>query len=95
MTHHLREIADCLDEALRLQSRVMDLTEQVYEAAGISPGDRESDRALLRAPGAAGGAQSPGPRRRLKTPLPPRSLDGVHRGWPPVGSRSAERDLTS
>lgn len=40
MTHHLREIADRLDEALRLQSRVMDLTEQVYEAAGMSPGDR-------------------------------------------------------
>ena len=40
MNHHLREIVDCLDEALRLQSRVMDLTEQVYEAAGISPGDR-------------------------------------------------------
>ena len=39
MTHHLREIADCLDEALRPQSRVMDLIEQVYEA-GISPGDR-------------------------------------------------------
>ena len=38
MTHHLREIADCLDEALRPQSRVMDLTEQVYEAAGSSPG---------------------------------------------------------
>ena len=38
--HHLREIADCLDEALRLQSRVMDLTEQVYEAAGMRPGDR-------------------------------------------------------
>ncbi len=38
--HHLREIADCLDEALRLQSRVMDLTEQVYEAAGMSPSDR-------------------------------------------------------
>jgi hypothetical protein len=37
---HLREIADCLDEALRLQSRVMDLTEQVYEAAGMSRGDR-------------------------------------------------------
>jgi hypothetical protein len=37
---HLREIADCLDEALRLQSRVMDLTEQVYEAAGMSPSDR-------------------------------------------------------
>ena len=40
MNHHLREIADCLDEALRLQSRVMDLTEQVYEAAGMSPGAR-------------------------------------------------------
>ncbi len=39
MNHHLREIADCLDEALRLQSRVMDLTEQVYEAAGMSPGE--------------------------------------------------------
>ena len=38
--HHLREIADCLDEALRLQSRVMDLTEQVYEAAGMRSGDR-------------------------------------------------------
>ena len=36
--HHPREIADCLDEALRLQSRVMDLTEQVYEAAGMRPG---------------------------------------------------------
>jgi hypothetical protein len=32
--HHLRQIADCLDEAFRLQSRVMDLTEQVYEAGG-------------------------------------------------------------
>jgi hypothetical protein len=40
VNHHLREIADCLDEALRLQSRVMDLTEQVYEAAGMSPADR-------------------------------------------------------
>ncbi len=40
MNHHLREIADCLDEALRLQSRVMDLTEQVYEAAEMSPGAR-------------------------------------------------------
>jgi hypothetical protein len=40
VNHNLREIADCLDEALRLQSRVMDLTEQVYEAAGMSPGDR-------------------------------------------------------
>jgi len=40
MQHHLREIADCLDEALRLQSRVMDLTEQVDESAGMRPGDR-------------------------------------------------------
>lgn len=40
MNHHLREIVDCLDEALRLQSRVMDLTEQVYEAAGMSLGAR-------------------------------------------------------
>lgn len=40
MDHHLREIADCLDEALRLQSRVMDLAEQVCEAAGMNPGDR-------------------------------------------------------
>jgi hypothetical protein len=40
MDHHLREIADCLDEVLRLQSRVMDLTEQVSEAAGMKPGDR-------------------------------------------------------
>jgi len=40
VNHYVREIADCLDEALRLQSRVMDLTEQVYEAAGMSPGDR-------------------------------------------------------
>jgi hypothetical protein len=38
--HHLLEIADCLDDALRLQSRVMDLTEQVYETAGMSPGER-------------------------------------------------------
>ena len=40
MDHHLREIADCLDEVLRLQSRVMELTEQVSEAAGMNPGDR-------------------------------------------------------
>jgi len=39
VNHHLREIAECLDEVLRLQSRVMDLTEQVYEAAGMRPGD--------------------------------------------------------
>lgn len=34
------EIADCLDEALRLQSRVTELTEQVYQAAGMSTADR-------------------------------------------------------
>jgi hypothetical protein len=34
------KIAARRDEALRLQSRVMDLTEQVYEGAGMSPGDR-------------------------------------------------------
>ncbi len=33
-------IADCLDEALRLQSRVTELTEQVYQAAGMSTVDR-------------------------------------------------------
>jgi len=36
----LREIADCLDEALRLQSRITDLTEQVYQAAGMTTADR-------------------------------------------------------
>ena len=35
-----REIADCLDEALRLQSRVMDVTEQVQRAAGMNTADR-------------------------------------------------------
>jgi hypothetical protein len=40
MDYHLREIADCLDEVLRLQSRVLELTEQVAEAAGMNPGDR-------------------------------------------------------
>jgi hypothetical protein len=40
MDQHLREIADCLDETLRLQSRVMDLTEQISAAAGMNPGDR-------------------------------------------------------
>ena len=40
MKPHLREIAEGLDETLRLQSRVMDLTEQVYELAGMRPGDR-------------------------------------------------------
>ncbi len=36
----LREIADCLDEALRLQSRLTDLTEQVHQAAGLTAADR-------------------------------------------------------
>ena len=94
MNDHLREIADCLDEALRLQSRVMDLTEQVYEGAGISPGgpdaSGEGDWALLRAPGASGGAQSPGPRRCLKPPLrPPASMGCIEVAS--VGSRSTER----
>ena len=36
----MREIADCLDEGLRLQSRVTDLTEQVHKAAGLTAADR-------------------------------------------------------
>ena len=36
----LREIADCLDEALRLQSRLTDLTEQIHQAAGMATADR-------------------------------------------------------
>ena len=36
----LREIGDGLDEALRLQSRVTELTEQVHAAAGMSTADR-------------------------------------------------------
>ncbi|MBI3456850.1 MAG: hypothetical protein HY002_13825 [Candidatus Rokubacteria bacterium] len=36
----LREIADCLDEALRLQARLMELTETVQQAAGMSTVDR-------------------------------------------------------
>ena len=36
----LGEIADCRDEALQLQSRVMALTERVYEAAGMQTADR-------------------------------------------------------
>lgn len=32
----LRDVADCLDETLRLQSRVIELTEHGYRAAGIS-----------------------------------------------------------
>jgi hypothetical protein len=35
-----REIADCLDEALRLQSRLIDVTEQVQLAAGMTTVDR-------------------------------------------------------
>lgn len=35
-----REVADCLDEALRLQSRVIEATEGVYQAAGMTPADR-------------------------------------------------------
>ena len=69
MDHHLREIADCLDEVLRLQSRVMDLSEQVSEAAGMNPGrpypSREGDRALFRRLGVSGGGQSPSQRHRL------------------------------
>ena len=37
---YLVEIAECLDEADRLQSRVIDLTERVYQAAGMSTIDR-------------------------------------------------------
>ena len=37
---YLVEIAECLDEADRLQSRVIDLTERVYQAAGMSTTDR-------------------------------------------------------
>ena len=37
---YLVEIAECLDEADRLQSRVIDLTERVYLAAGMSTIDR-------------------------------------------------------
>lgn len=39
----LREIADCLEKTLRLQSRVTELTEQVHAAAGVTT---PSDRAL-------------------------------------------------
>ncbi len=35
-----REIADCLDEALRLHSRVIDITEQAQLAAGMNTADR-------------------------------------------------------
>lgn len=32
----LREISDCLDEAVRLQSRITELTEEAYRAAGMN-----------------------------------------------------------
>ncbi len=86
VNHHLREIADCLDEAVRLQSRVMELTEQVYEAAGMSPGDRasrQSDRALLWDPGAPGGAESPSQRHSLTGSSSSASL------WPSPHRRGA------
>ncbi len=34
------EIAECLQEALRLQSRVTEMTERVHQAAGMSVADR-------------------------------------------------------
>jgi hypothetical protein len=37
---YLVEIADCIDEVHRLQARVMELTEHVHEAAGMSTADR-------------------------------------------------------
>jgi len=37
---YLIEIADCLDEVHRLQARVMELTEHVYQAAGMGTTDR-------------------------------------------------------
>jgi hypothetical protein len=37
---YLLEIADCLDEAHRLQSRVMELTEYVCQASGMRTSDR-------------------------------------------------------
>lgn len=36
----LQEIAECRDEALQLQSRLIDLTERVHQAAGMSGADR-------------------------------------------------------
>ena len=38
--HFRHEVADCLDEALQLQSRITELTDQVHEAAGMSTADR-------------------------------------------------------
>ena len=77
MDHHLREIADCLDEVLRIQSRVMELTEQVSEAAGMNPDDRtlrgKVTGLFFRRPSVSGGAQSPSQRHgvtgRRSTPL--------------------------
>jgi hypothetical protein len=40
VTSYLVQITDCLEEAHRLQSRVIELTEQVYHAAGMSGSDR-------------------------------------------------------
>lgn len=37
---YLVEIADCRDEVHRLQARVMELTEQVYQAARMERADR-------------------------------------------------------
>lgn len=36
----ITEITDCLDEALRLQSRVTELSDQVYEAVGMTTANR-------------------------------------------------------
>ena len=36
----LKDLANCLAEALQLQSQVTDLTEQVYQAAGMTTADR-------------------------------------------------------
>lgn len=36
----LKDIANCSTEALRLQSQVTELTEQVYQAAGMTTADR-------------------------------------------------------
>ena len=64
-----REIVDCLDEALRLQSRVIDVTEQVQRAAWDEHGRPEpsgqSDGSLLRVHGPPRSAQSLGKGRDL------------------------------
>ncbi len=36
----MREIAECLDEALRLQARVTEVTDRVHEAAGLATESR-------------------------------------------------------